>query len=196
MAWNGYLRMRRLAWPRKRWALIASCSLLLMSCGLLGVMTWPKTPDIRRIEAQQRWAARPFTNYRVIVRVEFANNVCFQDLEAEGDRLRRIVRNTCMTSWFSLLTVARMFEIGERLEWAPACYPSSLPCTCQTVRVGDIAYDERLGYPLAIMYSREIRPNWTRIDYWQHLWELKRLPSCGPLSRRVNITVVSLTPLP
>src|SRR5262245_30497358 len=187
--------MRRHTWLSKRWALIISCGLLMMNCGLLGIMTWPKTPDIRRMEAQQRWVARPFANYRVTVRVESANNICFQDLEAEGDHLRRIVHNTCISSWFSLLTVARMFEIGERLEWAPACYPSSRLCACQSVRVGSITYDERLGYPLAIAYSREIRPNWTAIDYWQRLWELKRLPSCGPLSRSMNITVVSLTPL-
>jgi hypothetical protein len=151
-------------------------------------------PEAQRLGAQRRWAARPFANYRVSVRVEYWGNVCFQDIETESDRIHRIVRNDCRLSWLSVMTVARLFEISEGLEHPTPCYVASQTCSCYRVRIGEIAFDSQLGYPRAIAYRREIYPNLVYADYWKRLWQTRRLPDCGPISPVVKITVTSLTP--
>jgi hypothetical protein len=176
-------------------ALIVSGIALLLSCTLLGVIDLPKTPGARRAAAQRRWEARPFSAYQLALRVEYWNRVCFQEIEVQGERVRRIVSDTCRMSWFSSLTVPRLFEISERLEQAPTCYPDSQPCACRLVRIGTIEYDPQLGYPSAIDYRREVQPNWWHPDFWKRLWERKDLPSCGP-SRVTRIVVSSFAPLP
>jgi len=180
--------------PIMRRALAASVVLLLLCCGLLGAFAWQQLPGERRAAAQSRWAARPFTAYRVALRVEYLNRVCFQEIEVQGERVRRVIRDTCLTSSFASMTVPRLYEISTRIEQAPTCYPDSQPCACRIMRIGRIEYDPRLGYPREIAYRRAARPNWTHLDFWKHLWLDHELPNCGP-SRLTHIVVLAFAPL-
>jgi hypothetical protein len=186
--------MKRLDARSKRWSFLAIAVLLIASCSLLTAQAWPEPPMARRLDAQRRWAERQFANYRVSVRVEYWGNVCSQEIESEGEKLHRIVRNDCRLSWLSLMTVARLFEISEGLEHPTPCYVAAQTCSCHRVRFGEIAYDPQLGYPRLISYRREIYPNLVHPAYWQRLWETRRLPECGPISPVVRITVTSLRP--
>jgi hypothetical protein len=181
--------------PLTRRALIASTLAILLSCLLIGAIDLPQTPAARRASAQSLWAARPFSAYRMALRVEYLNRVCYQEVEAQGERIQKVLNDTCRVSWFSSLTVSRLFDISQRLEQAPTCYPDSQPCACRLVRLGTIGYDAQLGYPSEIAYRREVQPNWWHADFWERLWERKSLPTCGP-TRITRIVVSSFTPLP
>ena len=178
----------------KRWGFLAIVLLFIVSCSLLSAQSWPAPPAARRLRAHRLWTERQFANYRVAVRVEYWGSVCSQDIESQGEKLHRIVRNDCRLSWLSLMTVARLFEISEGLEHPMPCYVAAQTCSCYRVRNGEIAYDPRLGYPRVISYRREIYPNLVHVDYWRRLWETRRLPECGPISPVVRITVTSLRP--
>jgi hypothetical protein len=186
--------MRHLDARSKRLSLLAVAVLLIASCGLLTAQAWPERAAARRLEAQRRWAARPFADYRVAVRVDYWGNLCAQDIESAGERLHRIVRNDCRVGWLSLMTVARLFEISAGLEHPVPCYIASQSCSCYRVRVGEIAYDPQLGYPRSVAYRRQIYPNLLHIDYWRRVWQTGRLPECGPIGPVVRITVTSLRP--
>lgn len=186
--------MKRLNVRSKRWSLLAIAVLLIASCSLLTAHAWPELPAARRLDAQRRWSERQFANYRLSLRVEYWGNVCSQEIESEGEKLHRIVHNDCRLSWLSLMTVTRLFEISEGLEHPMPCYVAAQVCSCYRVRVGEIAYDPHLGYPLVISYRREIYPNLIYAAYWRRLWETRRLPQCGPISPEVRITVTSLRP--
>jgi hypothetical protein len=169
--------------------------LLALACGCLGWLALPDAALATRTEAQARWAARPFTNYRITVRVESSGNICSQELEAAGDRIHRIVANNCRMSWLSLMTVGRLFEISERIEQPAPCYPTVQACLCNRVRVGEVSYDAQLGYPTTIAYRREVRPNMTHAEYWKRLLQTGRFPLCSTPDQDVQITITSLTPV-
>jgi hypothetical protein len=169
--------------------------LVVASCGLLTAQSWPEQPAARRIDGQGRWVARPFADYRIAVRVEFWGNICTQEIETEGERIRRIAHNDCQLSWLSLMTVARLFEISEGLEHPMPCYAAAQACACYRVKTGEITYDPQLGFPRVITYRREIYPNLVHADYWRRVWQTRRLPDCGPASPVVKITVTSVKPI-
>jgi hypothetical protein len=129
------------------------------------------------------------------VRVEYSGNICSQELETSGDRIRRIISNNCRMSWLSLMTVSRLFEISQRIEHPAPCYATIQTCLCHRIRVGEVAYDAGLGYPTLIAYRREVRPNLAHMEYWKRVWETRRMPRCGPPDQDVRITITSLTPL-
>ena len=186
--------MRHLADRPKRLSWLIVAVFLMASCGLLAAHVWLGPTTVQRLEAQRRWAARPFANYRVEVQAEYIGIQCVQEIESAGERLRRIVRNDCRTAWFPHMTVARLFEISAGLEHPAPCFITSQVCSCYRVRAGEIAYDPQLGYPRSIAYRRTIYPNLLHIDYWRRAWQDGRLPECGPISPVVRITVASLRP--
>lgn len=178
-----------------RWVSIGLALLLMVSCSGLSVLFWPQPSSHLRLQAQRHWSARPFSSYRIAIRVEYAGDVCSQALETKGENLHRILYNNCRPTWMGLTTVARLFEIGERLDRPQPCYSLSQICTCVRVRQGDVIYDTQLGYPVTIAYRREIRPNVLNVDYWRRLIFFRQLPNCGPINQSVRIAVTALVPL-
>ncbi len=73
--------------------------------------------------------------------------------KCRGDRVAKIISDTCQTSSFSSMTIGRLFEISERVEQAPTCYADAEPCACRQMRIGKINYDTTFGYPLEINLS-------------------------------------------
>jgi hypothetical protein len=187
--------VKRLAQSILRRLLLLCGLLFLVSGAVLALIALPSTPSMRRASAQDRWATRPFAGYRIAMRVEFLNQACFQEIEVQGDRVAKIISDTCQTSSFSSMTIGRLFEISERVEQAPTCYADAEPCACRQMRIGKIDYDTALGYPLEITYRRVVQPNWTHLDFWKRLWGRRNLPSCG-LMRSTRIVVLSFAPIP
>ena len=168
---------------------------VLAGCVLLGLFAWPETPAQRRQQAIQRWQARPFSSYRMAIRVEYGGNACTQELETAGEQLRRVLANSCRVSWIGMTTVARLFEVSALLDRPTPCYAQVQACACMRVLQQPIAYDARLGYPTTIRYQRAVQPNFSDAAYWQRLWQTRRVPSCGPNNYTVTISVLSLQPL-
>ncbi len=169
--------------------------LLMAGCVLLAAFAWPASPEQQRDAARRLWDARSFASYRILVQVERADTLCLQELEIRDERSTATIRDTCGSSWFSQLSVSRLFEFTTRVEQTPSCYPSSQLCTCQQLRVGQVAYDPQSGYPTLIDYDRRIRPNPVSPDFWRRTLESRRPPSCEPASRVVRITVLALDPI-
>jgi hypothetical protein len=187
--------MYRLGRLHHRRITIAAALLMIVGCAGLSTLFWPQPSSHLRLQAQHRWLARPFSSYRIAIRVEYAGDVCSQELETRGENLRRILYNNCRPTWMGLTTVGRLFEIGQRLDRPQPCYALSQVCTCVRVRQGDVIYDTRLGYPVTIVYRREIRPNVLNTDYWRRLITFRQLPNCGPINQSVRIAVTALVPL-
>jgi hypothetical protein len=186
--------MRLRAQLNRRWLAVVLGGLL--GCALLATLAWPVPPDRVQAQAHARWEARPFSNYQITVQIQRSDTFCLQELEVGGDGAARPLRDTCGSSWFSRLSVARLFDFGSRADQAPSCYPSAQLCTCQQLRIGQVKYDQTLGYPVVVDYERRLRPNLLGLDYWQFLWQQHRIPNCEPSSRPVRLTVVALTPIP
>ncbi len=161
--------MRSLSRAYRRWTPATIGVLLLLGCGLLGLVGLPEYPSARRVDAQSRWSTRPFSSYQIAVRVEYGGNTCMQTIETQ--------------------------EISERLEHPAPCYAAGQTCSCYRIRSGEIAYDAHLGYPRLIAYRREVRPNLVHVEFWRRLWETRQLPRCGPALQEVTITITSLNPL-
>jgi len=176
-------------------AIIAIGAAFVLSGMLLGVIGLPQTPGARRAAAEHLWEARPFSAYRVAMRIEFWNRVCFQEVEINGERVQKLLSDTCSAPSFASLTVPRLFDIGERMDQAPSCYPDAEPCACRLIRLGTVDYDPQLGYPRKIAYRREIQPNWSHPDFWKRLADRHTLPTCGS-TRTLQILVLSFEPLP
>lgn len=187
--------MRTASWPFRWWACLLVPLLAAASCGLLNLLTPTDAPVQQREAARARWAARPFSSYRIAIRIEFGGNTCTQELETRGEQLHRILTNNCRLSWLGLSTVARLFEVSELLDRPTPCYSSMQSCACYRVRQGSIPYDSQLGYPTTVVYRRDVQPNVTNAEYWRRLWDTRRVPTCGPNRYDVIITVTSLKPL-
>jgi hypothetical protein len=179
----------------RRWALLIAPALLAASCGLLGALSWSAAPATQRNDARQRWEARPFANYRIAIRVEYGGNACAQELETNGELLRRVIANNCRVAWIGMTTVARLFEISELLDHPTPCYSSMQSCSCYRVRQREIEYNPQLGYPALISYRREVQPNVTNPEYWRRLLSTRRVPACGPTNYDVTISVVAFHPI-
>ncbi|HWQ14336.1 MAG TPA: hypothetical protein VNL77_16170 [Roseiflexaceae bacterium] len=170
----------------------------MSACGMAAAVTWTPPERAARAEALGRWGARPFTSYRIALRVEALGKVCYQQIEVRGEWVRQTIRNTCDTIWLDTLTVEGLFELSEQIEEIPAsrCAPPAQPCLCHRVftRRG-VYYDERLGYPATVLARSELQYNWTSPDFWRRLVEEGALPSCTPARRRLTVQVLALTPL-
>lgn len=174
---------------------IVTVLFFLTSCALLAAFGLPHSPNAVLSAAEQRWEGRGFANYRIVVQVERSGVACTQELEVRGNRQPFAVRDTCGSSWFSQLSVPRLFDYSTRVAQAPTCYPSSQLCPCQQLRVGRVVYDPQLGYPSLIDYERRVRPNIISLDYWRRAWDQRKLPNCDPGTRNIRITVLSLKPV-
>jgi hypothetical protein len=109
----------------------------------------------KRQAAEQRWAARGFSGYRIVSRM----GECMQRGEFRGDTVVSIERRDCFDS---IRTVESLFSLIERIEsWGlgrPRCAPSG--CVCRETRAITAVYDEQLGYPRAVRLHKFRSVDW------------------------------------
>lgn len=181
----------------RRVALVNLAALAVLTVGLLGgLATLEGDPRDRRLAAEARWERLALANYRIAVAANLSGARCLQDLEVRGGRTVTTLRDTCNHAWLGQLTVARLFELSQRLEQPPSCFPWAQNCMCRRVRIGRTDYEPAQGYPRSVAWRRELQPNLLHRDYWARLWQIRDLPACGPLKQHLQITVLNLTPLP
>lgn len=179
----------------QRIVLMSALAFILMGSGLIALSPRVETRNTQRMNALERWKAQAPNDYRIVVQIRLATLTCFQELEIRGGEIAGTIHDTCNRSWLGDLTIERLFELSTRLERPPECFPSSQDCVCQRLRVGNIDYNPRLGYPQILDWRREVRPNWIHTDYWERLWTTRNISPCTSARQRLYIAVTSLTPL-
>lgn len=184
---------------RLKWGLMAGFGLFLLVVGLVpdptSLLSTP--PKTLRITAHERWTARPFRDYRVMVQMWKANHTCRQELTVQGSYIE-IDQNTCGMFWLPLMTVERLFERSTSLEAGSRCYASvqGPDCACQLMAMGAAVYDDQWGYPRVFTLDYTTVPALYHPDYWRRTWELRAEPQCAPPPETQKFAVLSFVPLP
>jgi hypothetical protein len=180
-----------------RLTLLLTLLAAVSSWAMLTALGWAP-PFTAREQALARWEERSFASYRIALRVEALGKVCYQQLEVRGEWVREVTRNTCDSLWLDALTVDRLFELSAEIEELPIsrCQPASQPCPCHRVFTRrELYYDERLGFPQALISRSEMQYNWPSPDFWRSLVERRELPACQSTPRRLTVQVLALTPI-
>jgi Family of unknown function (DUF6174) len=174
-----------------RRAALASAVLLLVALAAIGLFGARVPSAVARTEswqqAQQRWAARPFTHYRMVMQ---APSWCSMDLEIQDERVVEVHQNTCPSAPQS---VTELFSMVKQLnDQADRTYCGPVGCECTEQRFANTIYDAQFGYPRTISLRRIRATNWPEL--WHHL-TTHGLPNClSPLDTDI-VNVVSLQPL-
>ena len=170
------------------WSMIVGSVLLVIGGGAL--VSWRlslRTLDLDL--ARRRWAARPFSHYRMELSYGRAG-YCKQSIEIAADRVVAVFQNTCAEP---PPTVEELFDRIERdlVTLNGRCGPNG--CACDGTIVVTASYDPRLGYPLSKQVDLNPATRWRFPEYWRHRF-LGGYCSFRELTRDI-VTVVSLTPM-
>jgi hypothetical protein len=179
-----------------RWALLGFAAALL-ACALLAPAAGGPAYASDLAAAKARWAARPFSAYRLVVREQTNASSCRQAVEVRDEKIDRVLENRCvrLPSW----TVTNLFTWAEQSsDPASRCYPSAITCVCHKTYSLRADYDPLLGYPRSIIHAWSLRLNWAYLGHWKRLWRTGELPACANVARfvegYVSVSVVSLVP--
>lgn len=170
----------------------------ISACTLMTAVAGVPPEQSAREDALARWGSRPFTSYRIALRVEALGKICYQQIEVRGEWAQQTIRNTCDSIWLDVLSVEELFELSGQIEDLPAsrCPSPTVPCLCHRVFTRrEVFYDEALGYPAAVIARSEMQYNWQSLDFWRSVMKRRELPSCASAQRRLTVQVLALTPL-
>lgn len=167
--------------------------LVIFTGVVLSLVAWTIAPRDQRVAAEARWQRMAPADYRISVRVHSSSFSCEQQLQVRDAEVITF-SDTCRRVWLGKLTVQRLFELSERLEQPPECFPWPQNCFCQRARIGTISYDPQSGLPTRLAWQRDLHPNWFHVDYWRYVMRHHGLPSCGPLTQNAEIEVVGFDP--
>jgi Family of unknown function (DUF6174) len=170
------------------WSIFVGGVLLMLGYGAL--IFWRfSLGDLELSAARSRWAARPFSHYRM----ELAygrSGYCKQSIEIAADHVVAILQNTCTEP---PPTVEQLFDRIERdlVTINGHCGPNG--CACDGTIVVSASYDTRLGYPLSKHVDLDPAARWRFPEYWERQLS-GGYCSYRELTRDI-ITVESLTPM-
>jgi hypothetical protein len=183
---------------RSGWLLLACVVLSMAGCGVATLLLDQPSIGTQLIAARERWAARSFSSYRLVVDEQTNAGRCGQDVRVQDERIREIFSNNCvrLANW----TINNLFTWAEQHgDYKSRCYPSDVTCVCFSIYTTRASFDPQLGYPQSITYRWELEPNWAYYNHWRRLWLNGELPTCRNISSRtsdhITLTVVALTPI-
>ncbi len=173
------------------WWVRIGCVLIVLMIGLLATFLYVADLSYQRtrmrLDAEDRWATRPFVSYRMAVQDE----MCYSDVAVRGDGGVWSFENSCGRG--HVRTVESLFKLITR-DQDNESYCNGQGCICATFTSVQAQYDEALGYPTSVVVHVEIVPNWRHADYWRRMWITRMLPRCTGSGGR-SIMVLSVTPL-
>jgi len=185
--------MVSLSKPLVCWALLIGGLVGVFGCVALSLLFEPAANPVNIVElatARSRWAARPFSKYRILI--EDDNGQCHQDAAVQDETVVTGFHNDCR---IPLRTVTSLFSLIEGVQ--PSRYRCvDYGCACDTVMSVYTVYDAQLGYPTEIMFQWNVQANWRHLDYWKYTWSMGHPPPCRVSNYRQTTTVLSLTPIP
>ena len=147
-----------------RWLILGGAVVLIAGLWWTGPLAWKRaqeraaaratTAQLQELEAAKaRWAARPFSRYRLAVQADSSLARCAQDLEVHGTEPAIVLENTCP----STLTMEDLLASIESTITARECGPNG--CECDGFVAIDVVYDQQWGYPRSI--RRFLQEDWT-----------------------------------
>jgi hypothetical protein len=179
--------------PRRRLVrrALLLCAGAVLACAVLGVaiaQTAPRAHAAELVQAEARWAARPFRHYELRVR----DKGCLQVIEVRDERVVGVATNRCEPPPRS---VTDLFTLIRR-DGTVSVPCIAVGCACDDVIRVQAVYDTALGYPSLIDVRVSARPNWRHPDYWAETLEKRRLPDCSILPEgSKEIRVDAVTPI-
>lgn len=161
-----------------------------LSAALLTLLFWPTSTWARARElaaAEQRWALRPFGQYRLNV----TDKNCPQQIDVRNERILKVAPNRCDAP---PRTITDLFTIIRRNGTVSySCIYKG--CICDDILYIQASYDPTLGFPSRILVRIRAEPNWRHPEFWEATWKNKQLPSCDSMAVGSKIIqVVTITP--
>jgi hypothetical protein len=133
-------------------------ALPILSALLLAIVFIPRATPSSLDVARTRWAARPFTRYRMTVNYYGTTGTCAQNLSIEGDEVSEVHYSTNCDTPLPDIEYPTVTDILNYLQVRTDEYEANSVCTSAECRcdipIGAVVTYDVLGYPL---YS-EIRP--------------------------------------
>jgi Family of unknown function (DUF6174) len=175
---------------RSRLLLVAGVVVAATACVLtLAGAVWLRSAPARQLAAaQQRWAARPFSAYRLVVDVH-AFGSCHYDVEVRDEQVVKIFQRSCLQP---APTVTDLFRVVGASLQEQECGPNG--CGCDGPIGVDAAYDAQLGYPTNLAARIKPEYRWRYLDYWKRQFLGGGCTLIGWVGERRQ--VLSLTPIP
>lgn len=191
--------------PQRRWSVMLSSRFVLMcgggvlvlACVVAGFMVSLATGQpsaqvkLRAQEhaaAQQRWSARPFRAYRMVL--EYGQ--CYMDIEIRNEHFIWAHEASCERR--SAQTVSGLLQMaGTDQSRTPYCSIAH-GCTCELITAVEAQYDPLFGYPTMIRTQVQAWPDRWHPDYWRYVVEHWQEPDCTLANSR-TIRILALTPL-
>jgi Family of unknown function (DUF6174) len=163
---------------------------MAIACALaLAGGAWLLTSPARELAAaQRRWAARPFSGYRLVVDTH-AFGSCHYDVEVRGEQVVTIFRRSCLQPAPTVTDLFRAIEAGLG---AQGCGPNG--CACDGPIGVEAIYDAQLGYPTQIAMRLKPEQRWRYPDYWRRMFLGGGCTLIGWVGERKQVQ--SLMPLP
>lgn len=172
--------------------------LALVALALLGAalaVAWGVASERLELErARERWAARPFRDYRLEVEQTLATS-CRYVIDVRDGRIAAIGFNSCSALiWWRDMPVRTVDGIlNDLAASAGACPPGG--CRCSGVVALAATYDPALGYPTEARLRVEPAWRWLHPRFW--LEQLGPRPRCPALGfTGLELTIKAVTPLP
>lgn len=158
---------------------------------LFGGFWWYRTTAEQRERtaryqtAIQRWAARGFVAYRMVI--EQGN--CTTDYEVRNERVVWGHETPCGRG--QARSVTNLFEQIVYGQERVACVGSG--CVCEQHTTVDVQYDPQLGYPNLITLRTQLVPNWRERRFWELVLKNRELPCAMSVSEH-RLVVQALIP--
>jgi hypothetical protein len=169
---------------RNRFFAALAATLLLAVFAFFGAQ--PLLAHTQYEQARERWAARPFGNYRLVAQ----DGQCTYNVLVRNGQVNAGLSDGCV---FRARTIDTLFMIIERnRQLNTVC--GQRGCLCQVLTRVRAAYHPEYGYPTQIQIAAEQYPNWSSPDVWRSMLATGRVPACGATSGR-SIDVLSVEPL-
>lgn len=189
-----------------RTLLLVVGGVLLLLVGWLAWNQWHAVAPARELAAaRERWQARPFEHYRMVMTVSrplYPGAPCWQDLEVRGDEIvvmPQTQRRACYEEPQTVDDLFQSIEKGEPYIHGPSMYRSAFLFGCKDTTDVTISYHPDLGYPEHIISRYRTHIDWFSDEAWHSIWHYHQPPAqCGRFANggERRIVVQTLTPLP
>ncbi len=187
--------------------------LILLGMGLWFAQHWyeslPTVQAQKLTSARARWSNRAFDAYQLEVEYTASR-------QASGAVARRSTsyqvqhdvgtrfgggRGPSVAEYFEMIDYHVNLRITDpSADTRYVCKSKTLWCQRATTRRIRVTYDDELGYPQTIEFSRTRHPDWFNVDFWRWLWQSSEWRGCENLlcttTEQEIITITKLTPQP
>lgn len=140
--------------------------------------------------ARERWEARPFDEYRMVMRID-ALTQCDVETHVVDETVVAVTSNDPGCEQEFAVSVTDLFNRLDTMD-PRACGPNG--CACDGPIGADVDYHPTLGYPTRLEIRLQPERRWTYPEYWSKQVGAGSCTLIGFIGTTIEIT--SLTPEP